>query len=140
MTHNHDDSTSGADLASQARRRALCQIIERWQIHREVYSEITHFKCPRWALYGMLPTGERIILAVFGEKVRVEYAQDVIDLYLQDEQPETAANLVHDLNSLIVSLKNLEECEEIIPYRPHEQIDKPTSHEADQKARRKAGS
>lgn len=140
MTHNQDDSSSGAHSPSLARRRALCQIIERWQIHREVYSEITHFKCPRWALYGVLPTGERIILAVFGEKVRVEYAQDVIGLYLQDEQPDTAAKLVHDLNSLIVSLKNLEECEEIIPYRPHEQIEPSKHQDLNQKARRKAGS
>jgi hypothetical protein len=122
LKKTHDQSLEGED-SNPARRKALCQIIERWRLHREVYSEFTHLNRPRWVIYGYLPNGHRVVLAVFGETERKDESKDLIDLFLRHVEPDTAHTLEQDLASLMVNLKNLEECEEIIPYQPDKNFD-----------------
>lgn len=115
MAYDQDDSSSSAERRSTTRRQVLKEIVHRWRIYREPYSHFAHATTPRWALYGYLPDGQKIIMATYGRTQRADHTVDLIEFFLKDSQPEVAAILAKDLQFLLENLQGLEECEEMIP-------------------------
>lgn len=69
----------------------------------------------RYGVYAAVGRADRVLVLVWSEAIRLNAANDFIDLYLKETDPTLAAQLLDDIQSLVQGLDDLD------VYRFHEE-------------------
>lgn len=83
-------------------RQQIQDIIDRWSVILEPIDDLSY------GLYANLPGGTRVLLLVWSNFSRINAANDFIDLYLKETNPELAARLLDDIEVLVKGLDDLD--------------------------------
>ncbi|MDX9731183.1 MAG: hypothetical protein RBT63_05380 [Bdellovibrionales bacterium] len=83
-------------------RNEIQSIIDRWKLKLEKQDESNCF------VYGSVGSSDRILVLIWSNMMRINGAADYIDLYLQENDPELAGQLLTDIGLLIERLDTLE--------------------------------
>lgn len=77
-------------------------IIDRWKLRLEQIGD------SRYGVYAAVGKSDRILVMVWSEVVRLNAANDFIDLYLKETDPTLASQLLEDIGVLVNGLEDLD--------------------------------
>jgi hypothetical protein len=84
-------------------RQQIQDIIDRWTLTLESIDD------QRYGIYANVSVGTRVLLIVWSDFSRINSANDFIDLYLKESNPELASRLLSDIEVLVKDLENLDD-------------------------------
>ena len=83
-------------------KEELQKIIDRWKLKVEKMDDSNYF------VYGAVGSANRILFLVWSDMMRINGANDYIDIYLKETDPVMAAQLLEDIGRLVHGLDDLD--------------------------------
>lgn len=87
---------------TKSHQQVLQQIIDRWKLRVERMDDSNYF------VYGVVGPAKRILFLVWSEMMRINGANDYIDIYLKETDPTLAAQMLEDISQLVQGLDDLD--------------------------------